>query len=108
MKPDKHVSIAYDYRELEAAVGPEVAWLLINPMCHDDKIEYGTSPRFGWLTESGKALAEFMAKHTVDELCEMGRSTEADCICYPDHCNCDAYDESAVDCRPLNPFWRKQ
>lgn len=91
----------YDYKDLEVAVGSEQAWLLINILCQFDIIEYGTSPRFGWLTPNGKKLQEFMRAHTVDELVEMTNCTEDYAPCYPDYCNCG-------DGSCNNPFWFKR
>jgi hypothetical protein len=51
---------SYDHRELERELGPVVAWLLVNLLCHADAIEYGTSPRFGWLTPHGQRLREYI------------------------------------------------
>ena len=61
----------YEYEKLEEAVTAPVAWLLINRLCQVDIIEYGTSPRFGWLTPEGEALRAFMKDKTVGELCEI-------------------------------------
>ena len=58
----------YDYRALEALLGASTTWLLINALCHADIIEYGSSPRFGWLTDKGVALRKVVTEHTVDEL----------------------------------------
>lgn len=59
---------AYDYRTLEAALTPTVAWLMINALCREDVIEYGTSSRGGWLTPTGKALKTFVdSKSTLME-----------------------------------------
>jgi hypothetical protein len=59
---------SYSYEKLEEAVTAPVAWLLINRLCQLDIIEYGTSPRFAWLTKEGEALREFIATKTVGEL----------------------------------------
>lgn len=58
---------AYDYEKLEAACGPVAAWLLINALCRHgvDVIEYGTSPRYGWLTEEGRKLKAFIDEHSA-------------------------------------------
>jgi len=96
---------SYDYRELEADLTPTVAWLLINRLCQQDIIEYGTSPRFGWLTHKGEALQTYTASKTEDELAEVVCVYDSDYPhCYPDACNCgpNGYEESAV-CQ--NPFW---
>lgn len=96
---------SYDYEVLESAVSAPVAWLLINALAHDDHIEYGGSPRYGWLTPSGKALAEFISGRTLEQV--VGATDQGDDYvhCYPEHCNCD---DGEGDCRPLNPFWPKR
>lgn len=100
---------AYEYEKLEAALSAPVAWLLINALCRHgvDAIEYGTSPRYGWLTKEGLALKDFIDTHSVDELCAMTVRNEAANVCYPDACNCgpDGYDPKRV-C--ANPFWPKR
>lgn len=88
----------YDSQQLEAALTPATVWLLINLFCHEDMIEYGTSPRSGWLTTSGKAMKVFVEKHSVAELESFMRKDEVSC--YKDYCNCPV-----VDCRPKNIFW---
>jgi hypothetical protein len=90
----------YDYQELEKRLTPAVAWLLINALCHDDKIEYGTSPRFGWLTGTGAALARFIKDRSADQLVTATDQGDDYIHCYIDHCNCDD-----GDCRKDNPFW---
>lgn len=90
----------YDYRELETAVGAAVAWLLINVLCHQNAIEYGTSPRFGWLTEKGERLKSYVDQKTSDELLAVCDAPEEYVRCYPNYCNCD----DTVRC--INPFWR--
>jgi hypothetical protein len=95
---------SYDYSDIEKAVTPTVAWLLINTLAHDRKLDYGTSPRFGWLSESGKALAQFVATRSVDDLYDLACNHDQEYIhCYPEHCNCEG-----GDCRPGNPFWEKR
>jgi hypothetical protein len=104
-EPDQPRS--YNYERLEEKLSAPVAWLLINALCRHsvDVIEYGTSPRFGWLTEEGEALKAFVDTKTVAELeaicCER---TEDSTVCYPDACNCgpNGYLEG-VKCP--NPFW---
>ena len=89
----------YDYRELEIKVGPAVAWLLINILCAEDIIEYGTSPRFGWLTLEGQRLREYLLRNDICNL--MGVTApigDGYVHCYPDNCNC-------VDGPCVNPFW---
>lgn len=79
---------AYDYRELEADLGNVVAWMMINVMGHADVIEYGSSPRFAWLTPKGMALRNFIATKTAGELVELTARDENYIICSPDACNC--------------------
>lgn len=91
---------SYDYRRLEERIGYTAAWLLINTLCHADIIEYGTSPRFGWLTKYGEALRDYTADKTGVELADVMMRTYEE-QCYPDHCNCGL----AQRCH--NPFWRE-
>lgn len=103
--PNGYADRCYDHQELEAALTPAVAWLLINRLCQQDILEYGTSPRFGWLTDKGAALKAYTASKTGEELAEIVCIYEAGYVhCYPDGCNCGpmGYDENAV-CE--NPFW---
>ena len=100
----------YDYKKLEAALGPAVAWLLINRLCHYDinVIEYGTSPRFGWLTKEGEALKAFVDSKSVDELVKLCCDHDEDYIvCYPDACNCgpNGYEKGRI-CE--NTFWHRR
>jgi hypothetical protein len=97
---DRFGSVSYDYQNLERELTPRVAWLLINVLAKAGAIEYGTSPRFGWLTPGGKALAAFIDAHSIEQLEESVQNSES--ICFPDHCNCND-----SDCRPGNPFWPK-
>lgn len=98
---------SYSYERLEAELTPAVAWLLISALCKADIIEYGTSPRFAWLTKKGERLKRFMLSHTDDELVEIACShDESYTHCYPDACNCGpgGYEKNRV-CP--NPFWRE-
>ncbi len=97
----------YDYAQLELALTPAVAWLLINVLSHAGLIDYGVSARYGWLTIVGVALRDFVTAHTVEELCEMIDSPEGKFPCAPDLCNCGPDGYSAVKlCH--NPFWRER
>jgi hypothetical protein len=93
----------YDHEALAREMGPAVAWLLLNALAHADIIEYGTSPRYGWLTTSGQALKAYVESKTDDELVGIV-CRDRDTPCYPDACNCgpEGYEEGRV-C--LNPFW---
>lgn len=91
----------YDYRVIEKELGETVAWLLINTLCHWDILEYGSSPRFGWLTEKGKALKEFIDSKTAEQLIELTCRENDYTQCYPNACNCDQ--DGHEECS--NPFW---
>lgn len=90
----------YDCSVLEATLGPVVAWLLINILCKDDIIEYGTSPRYGWLTPHGVRLRQFIDSKTAEQLIEIVSDFDENYSpCYEDHCNCGRCAEFP------NPFW---
>jgi len=96
---------AYDYRTLEEQLTPTVTWLLINVLAQADILEYGTSPRFGWLTDKGERLREFMLARTDEQLIDITtKHSEAPEVCYPDACNCgpNGYEEGR---KCPNPFW---
>jgi hypothetical protein len=96
----------YDYRTLEKAVTPVAAWLLINLLIDADIIEYGTSPRHGWLTPAGNELKKFVTLHTSKELfdiCCTSMFGEFYIYCCPEFCNCT--DQSP--CITQNRFWSK-
>lgn len=98
----------YNYEELEAACGPVACWLFINIFGHHDLIDYGVSPRYGWLTETGEALKTYVATKTLDELVKIcTSSSEDDCCCAPSFCNCgpDGFSEKKL-CH--NPFWTER
>lgn len=93
----------YDYEELEKAVTAPTAWLLISILCRANIIEYGTSPRFGWLTEQGIALRDYVTSKTADELAEIA-TAQREFNCFPDGCNCwpNGWRQEKL-CH--NPFW---
>jgi hypothetical protein len=80
----------YDHNEVEAALGPTSAWLLINILCSVGIIDYGTSPRYGFLSNKGELLRDYMSSKTVEELCELTSTDEDHIHCYPGVCNCNA------------------
>jgi len=94
----------YDYKVFEKELGPTVTWLLINILCKTDIIEYGSSPRFAWLSKTGKRLKYFVDARTAVELNELTGRCGDYIHCYPDACNCGSggYDAKKV-CQ--NPFW---
>ncbi len=63
----------YDYRVFETDLGETITWLMINALCKADIIEYGCSPRFGWLTGKGEELKEYLEGKSVDELYDLLR-----------------------------------
>lgn len=101
-------SHVYDYKKLEAALTPTVAWLLINTLARHptEIVEYGTSPRFGWLTDEGKKLHDFVASKSLDELLKICLQHGEDYShCGPSYCNCGPHGyEHGRKCN--NPFWR--
>jgi len=94
----------YDSEKIEEQLGPAVAWLLINALCSDGVIDYGTSPRFGWLNDKGVALRDFILAHTTDELYAMTDRDERDIVCYKDACNCGPKG-FVLGKKCQNPFW---
>lgn len=94
----------YNHKTLADALTPTVAWLLINTLCKADILEYGTSPRYGWLTDKGEALKAFVDSKSVQELEALVHVDQDYVHCYPDACNCGpgGY-EAGRKC--LNPFW---
>jgi hypothetical protein len=96
----------YDYNVLERGCTEPVAWLLINVLAHADVLEYGTSPRYGWLTENGKCVADYIRAHSVDQLIVATDCDESYAHCFPDYCNCVAAADAG--CCKLNPFWPKR
>lgn len=94
----------YDYRLLEHAVGPVAAWLLINAFARAELIEYGSSPRYGWLTKEGLALKSYLAERSEDALLGCLNRDEKYINCFPDGCNCGPQGwEAGKSCG--NPFW---
>lgn len=75
----------YDFRTLEKKLGETVTWLLINALCREDVIEYGTSPRFGWLSPCGEFVRDFVKSKTPDELYEIIMADKDEI----DFCECD-------------------
>lgn len=92
---------SYDYRKLEEAFDPPAAWLLINALCKSDTVEYGTSPRFGWLTHDvGAPLFAFLAQFNDAQSlydAHLAASREIDDM---EQCG-DRATDGAWCCRPL-------
>lgn len=97
----------YDYRELEEKLGKSTAWLLINFLCKHNYLEYGASPRYAWLTSTGKFLKQYLDKRCVEQLYEIvtyDHHTE----CFYDrskrqNTNCQCHDDGREFCD--NPFF---
>lgn len=96
----------YDHNDLGKVFGPLPAWLLINILCDARIIEYGTSPRYGWLTPQGKRLREFVAERSSESLYELTCRDEDYNICRPGTCNCgpNGYEQGR---KCGNPFWKE-
>ncbi len=95
---------SYDYQKIEATLGGPVTWLLINILGKAHLIEYGTSPRFAWLTKQGIALQNFMLSRDVDALVDLVCLAKDPALCSPSFCNCgpEGYSQKKL-CH--NPFW---
>lgn len=102
------LGLAYDFMELEQELGGPTTWLLINILCRHNVVEYGTSPRHGWLTAEGQRLRAYVCDRDPELLVEMSCNgpglDEGYAHCRPDTCNCgpDGYENGRV-CP--NPFW---
>lgn len=104
---EKDCENSFDYRLLEGIQSPVVAWLMINVLCHQHILEYGTSPRFCWLTEEGCRLEDFVRARTVERLVEICCVDEDDTVCYPNACNCGP-SGFAEGRKCPNPFWPRR
>jgi len=90
---------SYDYEKVERLLGKEIAWLMINIFCKNNLIDYGTSPRHGWLSSSGLALAKYIKSKSSEDLyhvvmnddayreMDIGYCNKRTCNCYPDQMN---------------------
>jgi hypothetical protein len=81
---------SYDHEMLEKALGGATAWLLINALCRADILEYGTSPRYGWLTEKGELLERYFRQKTVEDVLDVlfRERDEWHDHCTKQYCNC--------------------
>jgi len=89
---------AYGFREVEAQFGSLAGWLLINALCGSDIFEYGTSPRYGWLTSKGSLLADYMRSRTVEQIADIVDNFPSDNHCLRGYCNEVG---KAINCNPL-------
>lgn len=93
----------YDYKVLEEKLGPVAAWLLINTFCANDVVDYGTSPRFGFLSTIGQRVQAYLRGKTADQLNEMiGEMPDELRQCTNHYCNCGGDMESGCT---KNPFF---
>lgn len=101
-----HYNTSYDCRVLEEKLTPTTAWLLMNVLCQAQLIEYGTSPRCGWLTPEGIKLRDYMLSKTEEDLILLVCNTEDNDYCTRHFCNCGegGYSENKL-CH--NPFWKE-
>lgn len=78
-------------------------WLLINIFCHNNIIEYGGSPRNGWLTLTGQALKSYIDTRSIDQLYNLITAVSWDYqYCVPGEGGCLCEIKSCV-----NPFFRE-
>ncbi|MFN9395142.1 MAG: hypothetical protein ACK6BN_04610 [Pseudanabaena sp.] len=88
---------AYDHEVLEKRLGGAVTWFLITTLCKADILEYGSSPRFAWLTPQGQRLKSFIDARSAEELIGLLDAAPLnEPRNYPGIINVD---------RGLNPFW---
>lgn len=97
---------SYDYRHLESSMHPPIVWMLINALARADILEYGSSPRFGWLTKEGKALKSFIESKSIDELIGLSCRDSEYTHCYSNACNCGPHGYEKERVCP-NPFWKQ-
>lgn len=102
-----YYSTSYDYERLEEALDPAAVWLLIDVLCRADIVEYGTSPRYAWLTPEGIKLRDYMLSKTEEELILLVCNTEDNDYCTDTFCNCG---EKGYSKKKLcfNPFWKNK
>lgn len=79
----------YDYEKLEKALTPIIFWLMINILCKANILEYGTSPRYGWLSSKGVMLKDYLKDKTIEELYDLVNVDEDYVHCGKDYCNCE-------------------
>lgn len=96
----------YDYKDLpkKSGLSELETWLFINIMCEANIIEYGTSPRYGWLSKCGKRLKEYLEDKAPESIFHIIDRDEDYHKCYKNACNCgeNGYEKGRI-CQ--NPFW---
>lgn len=108
--PERPYHKSYDHEVLEKTLGNQVTWLLINNLCHADILEYGTSPRYGWLTEKGQILYRYLENKTLKDVMEVLFGDDAQLEhendtfgCTKSYCNCDPNKQIMKKC--TNPLF---
>jgi hypothetical protein len=96
---NENTGTAYDHEKLEERMTAPTTWLFINILCKAGIIEYGTSPRHGWLTKAGEMLKDYMLSKTFNELYEMV-TNDSGSGCFPDLCQCGTESKKET-CNPL-------
>lgn len=95
----------YQHKELEDGLGEATAWLLINALCKNGDIDYGTSPRYGWFYGHSKKLIDYIKDHEVDDMYEIVANYDSDYShCFDDYCDCYPSGQRHERCK-FNPFW---
>jgi hypothetical protein len=59
---------AYEAENVARELGNAEAWFLLNVLCHMNIVDYGTSPRYGWLTPMGERLRDYVLCRTPEML----------------------------------------
>jgi hypothetical protein len=67
---------SYTYTTMQDALGEAAFWFFLNTLCHAGLVDYGTSPRYGWLSEEGKRLADFVKDYDADRLYNLVMTAE--------------------------------
>jgi hypothetical protein len=102
----RHVDGGHTYtaQTIERVLGGPVTWLLINVLCHADILDYGTSPRCGWVTPQGERLRAYVVSKTVDQLYAIVTQAPdpTQPLCSRTFCNCpDGTDTAGCRHNPL-------
>jgi hypothetical protein len=98
---------SYEAAVFAAAVGAPSAWFLLNVLCAENILDYGTSPRYGWLTPLGERLRDYVLARTPEELYAIATQDFApdEPLCSRNFCNCacGSDDQGCV----YNPLWNE-
>jgi hypothetical protein len=98
---------SYEAALFETEVGAPSAWFLLNVLCRADILDYGTSPRYGWLTPLGERLRDYVLCHTPEELYAIVTQDvdHEHPLCSQAFCNCPGGSDDE-GCRQ-NPLWNE-